>query len=204
MAAKDEFRARAVRVARDLFIEKGFAETFMTDVADALGVSKPTVYDAFPAKQALLEAVVEASVAELDLSLTMACARGEITFADYLRRMPDECWSMVTDRDRSAMYRLLIQEGPSHPAVARAFTGRVMQEHYPAYHQMIQGAIDRGECRPIGVDHVRRLVMSPINTVMLQAAIMRHVPLDETTVRTFFRHYFEMLSAYLVQPPQAA
>lgn len=198
MAPKDEFRARAVRVARDLFIDKGFGETFMTDVAEALGVSKPTVYDAFPGKQALLEAVVEASVADLNLGLTMACARGEISFAEYLARMPDECWSMVTDRDRSAMYRLLIQEGPSHTAVAKAFTGRIMQHHYPAYHEMIQGAIDRGECRPIGVDHVRRLVMSPINTVMLQAAIVRHVPLDEATVRTFFRHYFEMLAGYLL------
>ncbi len=47
----------------------------------------------------------ETAVNDLNMSLTKATARGEHTLAEYISRMPDECWSMVTDRERSASSR---------------------------------------------------------------------------------------------------
>lgn len=198
MSAKEQFRARVVVAARDLFIARGFEETSMTDVCEAVGVSKPTVYEAYTSKMALMEAVVEKAVGDVNLTLTRAAARGEIPFVDYIRRMPDECWSMVNDPDRSAMYRLLIQEGPSVPVVAHAFATRIITELYPVYDQLFAHAISTGECREISAVDGRRMFMSPVNTVMLQAGMMKQVPLDEAQVRSFFGHYFAMLEMYLV------
>jgi AcrR family transcriptional regulator len=201
LASRDEFRARAVSAARELFITKGFEETSMTDVGDALGVSKPTVYEAFPSKLSLLEAVVDKAVNDLNMSLTKATARGEHTLAEYISRMPDECWSMVTDRERSAMYRLLIQEGPSVPTVAHAFATRIMTNIYPIYDDLFARAIAAGECRQISATDGRRLFMSPVNTVMLQIGMMKGMPIDEAATRSFFNHYFRMLADYLVPRP---
>lgn len=189
-------------VARDLFIARGFEETSMTDVGEAIGVSKPTVYEAFPSKMALMEAVVEKAVSDVNLTLTRAAARGDVPFVEYIRRMPDECWSMVNDPDRSSMYRLLIQEGPSVPVVAQAFATRIVTELYPVYDQLFARAISVGECREISAVDGRRMFMSPVNTIMLQAGMMKRVPLDEAQVRSFFGHYFAMMEAYLV--PAAA
>jgi AcrR family transcriptional regulator len=204
VASKEEFRARAIEAARDLFISRGFEETSMTDVGEALGVSKPTVYEAFPSKLALLEAVVDRAVNDLNMSLTMATARGEVTLREYIRRMPEECWSMVTDKQRSAMYRLLIQEGPSVPTVAHAFATRILTTIYPIYEQLFARAIAAGECRPIDPMDGRRLFMAPVNTVMLQIGMMKSMPINEEQTRSFFRHYFAMLENYLIPGPHSA
>ncbi len=201
MASKEEFRARAVSAARDLFTTKGFEETSMTDVGEVLGVSKPTVYEAFPSKLLLLEAVVDKAVNDLNMSLTKAAARGELTLAEYISRMPDECWSMITDRERSAMYRLLILEGPSVPTVAQAFATRIMTTIYPIYDDLFGRAIAAGECRQISATDGRRLFMAPVNTVMLQIGMLKGMPIDEAATRSFFNHYFRMLADYLVPRP---
>ena len=204
VAPKEEFRARAIEAARDLFISKGFEETSMTDVGEALGVSKPTVYEAFPSKLALLEAVVERAVSDVNMNLTSAAARGELTLREYIRRMPEECWSMVTDKQRSAMYRLLIQEGPSVPTVAHAFATRIMTSIYPIYDQLFARAIAAGECRQIDPIDGRRLFMSPVNTVMLQIGMMKAMPINEEQTRSFFRHHFAMLESYLIPVSHSA
>lgn len=204
MSPKEQFRARVVIAARDLFIARGFEETSMTDVGEAIGVSKPTVYEAFPSKMALMEAVVEKAVNDVNMTLTKAVAAGEVSFVDYIRRMPDECWSMVNDVDRSAMYRLLIQEGPNVPAVAHAFATRIVTQLYPIYDSLFAKAIASGECREIDAMDGRRMFMSPVNTVMLQAGMMKQVPLDEERVRSFFRHYFAMMEMYLVPAAKRA
>jgi AcrR family transcriptional regulator len=49
-----ETRARIVEAAIHLFLEHGFDETTMDDIADAAGVSRRTVYRHFPAKDDLV------------------------------------------------------------------------------------------------------------------------------------------------------
>ena len=55
-------RAEIVHAAVDVFLRYGYARTTMGDIASAAGVSRPTLYDAFPGK----EEVFCAAVAELD------------------------------------------------------------------------------------------------------------------------------------------
>src|SRR5512144_2850216 len=55
-------RARILEAARALFLERGFAATTITSVAQAAGVATETVYVAYRSKAGLLEAVVLAAV----------------------------------------------------------------------------------------------------------------------------------------------
>ena len=48
-----------VRTALPLFLENGFKATSIDMVVRASGVSKPTVYNHFPDKSALMQAVIE-------------------------------------------------------------------------------------------------------------------------------------------------
>ena len=52
-----QVRARAVDVARDLVLERGWDAVRMADVAAQAGVSRPTLYDEFGNKQGLAEAL---------------------------------------------------------------------------------------------------------------------------------------------------
>ena len=65
--ARDEQAAatrRRIRAAADaLFLERGYAGTSMSDVAAAAGVSRPTVFNAFGSKAALLKEVADVRLA---------------------------------------------------------------------------------------------------------------------------------------------
>lgn len=67
-----ENRARILASARALFLERGYADTAMPEIAKDAGVSVQTVYKAFANKATLLKAVFDVSVAGDDEPVPMA------------------------------------------------------------------------------------------------------------------------------------
>lgn len=68
----DATRARIARAARDLFRERGWAQTRMRDVAARAGTSEAAVYAAFGSKAGLAHAVVLAVEASADVLTSVA------------------------------------------------------------------------------------------------------------------------------------
>ncbi|MCU0302230.1 MAG: TetR/AcrR family transcriptional regulator [Candidatus Nanopelagicales bacterium] len=64
-------RDRLVAAARDVFAERGFAGTRMSDLADAAGVAHGTVYTYFDTKEEVLLAVLAAVRQDLHAAMTM-------------------------------------------------------------------------------------------------------------------------------------
>jgi AcrR family transcriptional regulator len=62
---KDEVRKKIVEAAYHLFLSKGYHKTTMDEIAGALGVTKPALYQYFPGKEDLYAAVAEHSRQEL-------------------------------------------------------------------------------------------------------------------------------------------
>jgi TetR/AcrR family transcriptional repressor of mexJK operon len=56
---KDRKRAEIVAIAQELFFKEGYASTSMSQVAEAAGGSKTTLYNHFQSKEGLLLAVVQ-------------------------------------------------------------------------------------------------------------------------------------------------
>jgi AcrR family transcriptional regulator len=57
-AFRREVRERALSVARDLTLTRGWQQVRFVEVADAVGVSRPTMYSEFGNKAGLGEALV--------------------------------------------------------------------------------------------------------------------------------------------------
>jgi AcrR family transcriptional regulator len=62
-------RARILHTAEDHFLTHGFSRITMDDLAAHLGMSKKTLYQHFPGKQALLDAVLEDRLARIGAEL---------------------------------------------------------------------------------------------------------------------------------------
>jgi AcrR family transcriptional regulator len=56
---REEVQKKIVAAAHDIFHEKGYSSTKMSDIAVALGVTKPTIYHYFETKENLFVAVAE-------------------------------------------------------------------------------------------------------------------------------------------------
>jgi len=64
--AGSETRTEILRVALELFTERGFEGTSIRDIAEALGVTKSSLYYHFASKEAIIRAVLDSRHDEID------------------------------------------------------------------------------------------------------------------------------------------
>src|SRR5579864_1274223 len=56
---REQLREAALAAASRLFIQRGYGGTNMKEIAEALGISRPTLYYYFDSKEAILSSLVE-------------------------------------------------------------------------------------------------------------------------------------------------
>jgi len=82
----DDTRARIMDTAEALFRRLGFAKTAVADIAAELDMSPANVYRFFPSKNAIVEAICQRFLAEID-SKAWAVARGKEPAAERIERL---------------------------------------------------------------------------------------------------------------------
>ena len=96
-------RRRVVEAATGVFLRYGYARTTMADIAQAAGLSRPTLYLTFPDKEGVFQAVIETMVAtklatihnglskqlSLDAKLRFACESWGAEGFELVRANPD-------------------------------------------------------------------------------------------------------------------
>lgn len=65
-------RAQILRAAEPIFVERGYANVSMSDIAEAAGVARQTVFTAFGTKFGLLRDLIDARIAGEDTPVTVA------------------------------------------------------------------------------------------------------------------------------------
>ncbi|WLQ13140.1 TetR/AcrR family transcriptional regulator [Hahella aquimaris] len=108
-ASKRDF---IVETATGIFLEQGFKGTSIDMVVNACKVSKPTVYNHFPDKSQLIDAVIDDWL-RAQKPVMRSCG-GEL---DLWRALTENWWREET----IAMYRLVIGEGWRFEAAAQRF-----------------------------------------------------------------------------------
>src|SRR5690554_508797 len=101
--------------ALDLFIERGFAQTRVEDIAGRAGLSKGAVYLYFNSKEAILEALVRRSIVPIvENAAVIARASGEPPAA-VIATLVRAVAGRLADRRLSAIPRLVIAEAGTFP-----------------------------------------------------------------------------------------
>ena len=116
-------RAHIISVAREHFFEHGYDGTVMSAVAARLGGSKGTLWNYFPSKEALFEAVVEDTAAGIRGQIEMpAAAEGDPI--DRVTRLARSIIDRVLSPIAVAMFRLIGPVADRRPEVGRIFFER--------------------------------------------------------------------------------
>jgi AcrR family transcriptional regulator len=82
----DDTRARIVEAAEALFRRLGYAKTAVADIAAELGMSPANVYRFFPSKNAIVEAICQRCLSEVE-EQAWATARAKAPAAEKLERL---------------------------------------------------------------------------------------------------------------------
>ncbi|MDJ0847135.1 MAG: TetR/AcrR family transcriptional regulator [Myxococcota bacterium] len=105
---RERSRARIIEAARSLFAEHGFETVSMDDVAAEARVSRTTVFNHFPTKQALLEGVTERILEGYEELLAGSLRSTGTTVVDRVRRLFRDMGRGVTRESR--LHRAVFRE----------------------------------------------------------------------------------------------
>lgn len=102
---------RVIAVARRQFLTHGFRSVSMDDLAAELGMSKKTLYVAFPSKDALIEAVLKDKFREVEKDLERV-ARDQVADVEVALHQLLDCVQRHTTEIQPAFVRDLGRESP--------------------------------------------------------------------------------------------
>jgi AcrR family transcriptional regulator len=108
--------------AKDAFIENGFGNTSMDDVARRADTTKRTVYNNFGSKERLLEAVIDHSILLFE---TAVPPLGPEADPNQIREFCEILLQLMTWRAAIGLQRLIISEGLTFPDIATRLSSRI-------------------------------------------------------------------------------
>ncbi len=140
-AFRRQVRERALQVARRLTVERGWQQVRFVEVADAVGVSRPTMYSEFGNKAGLGEALVLAETEEFLSGLTAAlsdhrrdvaeAAKSALRYTIVTASENPLLHGMLTNAgDRDLLQLLTSRSGPVLPVAVSVLTSW-FGEHFP-------------------------------------------------------------------------
>lgn len=162
-------RARILNVARAAFIERGFADVSMQEIASAAGLTKAAIYYHFSDKEALFESVL---IDEIELMGAGIAARlnQDLPLRDQLERVA----RFALESGRGDVGRLVddvhryCADGSIHSVQAR------VDGLYGVIRAAFARAREAGEIRAVDIDVAVALYLGMIGS-QIKGPAMRHV-----------------------------
>ncbi|SKA05950.1 TetR/AcrR family transcriptional regulator [Consotaella salsifontis] len=171
----DERVQAILEAACAVFLEKGFANARVEDVAARAGIAKGTVYLHFASKEALFEALISSlALPPLD-GLTALLADETGSSADLLRRAIGIFKDGVLASERRHVLRLLLTEGPRFPAIARFHHDHVVSRAIPMLRAVVARGVERGEFATDALARFPHLFVSPMLLALVWEALFSDI-----------------------------
>jgi AcrR family transcriptional regulator len=189
---KDARPAEIVTAALQVFVERGYAATRLTEVARRAGVSKGTVYLYFQSKEALLKAVVRETIVPV-LAQGEALAQSFTGSArELFERLVREYWRLVGETALAGIPKLMMAEAENFPELAKFYYEEVVTRG----HRLMAGVLERGirnrEFRPVDVRVAAKLAMGPLlHAVVARQAFAACMP-ENFDVGTFLDTHIDL------------
>jgi AcrR family transcriptional regulator len=179
-ARPDDTRARIIETADALFRRLGFAKTAVADIAAELDMSPANVYRFFSSKNAIVEAICQRCLSELDERM-WAAARSRASAATRLERLFIDIYTYHKDN--------LISEKRVHDIVLVAMENNwaAIDAHIQmmcnVIEMVVRDGIESGEFEPVDphetAELIKRSMLHYCHPLMVAEALRER---DEATV----------------------
>ena len=101
-----DVKQRIMLETRALFFRYGFSRVTMDEAAEALGMSKKTLYRYFPSKEDLLQEITACHMEECDSSLKAICKRQDVSPLEKLKLVMTYITNIFSQMSDSLMHDL--------------------------------------------------------------------------------------------------
>lgn len=97
---------RIIKAAREVFIDKGFAETSMSEIATVVGINRPALHYYFRTKDKMFQAVFGDIVQSIVPAVFDNLMRRELPLSERVERIVDAYISLFTENPRLPMFMM--------------------------------------------------------------------------------------------------
>lgn len=146
-ARREARRATILKVAREAFLEDGYAGTSMTTISARLGGSKGTLYAYFRSKEELFVAVVEELTDRHGGAIRSRITAGEPP-ETVLTAVGRQVLQVVTSEEPLKLQRLVAAEAERFPELGRTLYERGPKLCHAPLSNYLMGAVEAGRLRP--------------------------------------------------------
>jgi AcrR family transcriptional regulator len=167
--SNERFERILVEATR-LFSENGYAGTRMSDIAAAIGVTKPIVYRHFDSKQTLFEALVQRVLSEQILGACHLIDTHTGPTRPLLDRLVRDARQALSAPGALAPWRIAVGEADRFPDLAAFLREGFMDPILKSITGLFQRAIDNKEMSRTDAATLARLFCSPVATIAMLLA----------------------------------
>lgn len=159
---KDARPEEIVAAALEEFVERGFAQTRLQDVARRAGVTKGTIYLYFESKEALFKAVVRQTIVPVIAEGEAIAHAFTGSARDLFEQLVRKYWQMVGETALIGIPKLMMAEAANFPELTRFYYEEVVTRGHRLMAGVIERGIKSGEFRKVNVMVAAKLAMSPL------------------------------------------
>lgn len=145
---KDARPAEIINAAMDVFVESGFANAKLDDVARRAGVVKGTLYRYFDTKEALFRAVVQHVLVNHLQDVENAATAFQGSFAEFVPMLLGRAAHRLGDARLPGLARMVLTESRAFPDLAAVWHDELAARMLNLVARMITRAQEGGEIRP--------------------------------------------------------
>jgi AcrR family transcriptional regulator len=180
--SEEERRAKLEAIlaaALDVFVENGFANARLDDVAARAGVAKGTIYLYVASKEALFEALVHTGIAAPIEAIEEKVLALDLPAEATLRMLFTFLRQEVLGTRRREIVRLILSEAGRFPEIATVYHREVVSRGMRLLRRIAERAIERGEFRSDELVRFPQLAVAPGILALLWTNLFQHLdPLD--------------------------
>ncbi|MDX6242118.1 MAG: hypothetical protein QOG10_7060 [Kribbellaceae bacterium] len=153
-------RQEIVTGAANLFNTKGFHQTSMDDIADTVGIAKPTLYHYFSGKAEILAEIHEEFIADM-LSRLRGRQSTDLTPPEQLRELVGDIFMFI--EKRRGHVKVFYEHEQDLTEESRAHISKLRTEFTNQVRALIQAGIDSGEFRDVDTQLAARALFGMCN-----------------------------------------
>jgi AcrR family transcriptional regulator len=162
--------------AMDLFLERGYANTRMDDVARLAGISKGSVYQYFPSKKAIVEGLVERALIPLANKLTAMVEESTGDPRQIITTMVRRFALAASNKSVTAIPKIVIREAIVFPEISEMYSRAVVLPVINGLSLLVQRGIDEGTFHRVNPELTARSIMGPLIGHMVLSEIFEIQP----------------------------
>lgn len=165
---KQDKKELILAAGKELFLEKGYANTRIIDIAEKAGIGKGTVYAYFESKEDIMVQIIR-DIMKKDNDLFNYAFEPMDTFEERLLKYMSHWEKMIESYGLYAIMfkeQIMINPGVNCERV-EALAKEMSRAQYMRLYSMIKDAMEKGEIADLDANHTAIFTMTAVGTYMM-------------------------------------